>query len=107
MAALGAPTLARLRTRRDEILRLAAEKGARDVRVFGSVVRGEARLDSDVDFLVVFDSGRSVFDLGDLEAELSTLLSREVHIVDLPPIAEMAPYEREVADRIQREAVAL
>jgi predicted nucleotidyltransferase len=77
------------------------------VRVFGSVVRGQARPDSDIDFLVVFDAGRSLFDLGALEAELRDLLEREVHVVDLPPVAEMAPYERDVADRIRREAVVL
>ena len=46
-------------SKREEILRGAAFRGARNVRVFGSVVRGEAQPDSDIDFLVDLDPGRS------------------------------------------------
>ncbi len=66
---------------RDEILRLAARYGATDVRVFGSVARGEARPDSDVDFLVRMEPGRSIFDLAALVAELEALLGRPVDVV--------------------------
>jgi uncharacterized protein len=41
-----------IRVKRDEILRIAAKHGARNIRVFGSVARGEARAESDVDFLI-------------------------------------------------------
>jgi predicted nucleotidyltransferase len=50
----------RLREKRREILRIAAEHGARNVRVFGSVARGEADETSDIDFLVSFQPGRSL-----------------------------------------------
>ena len=53
-----------LEEKRGEILRIAAEHGARDVRVFGSVARGEADRQSDIDFLVELEAGRSLFDLG-------------------------------------------
>jgi predicted nucleotidyltransferase len=59
-----------LEQNRDEILRLAARYGATDVRVFGSVARGEAHEGSDVDFLVRMEPGRSIFDLAALVAEL-------------------------------------
>ena len=48
-----------LKTKREEILRIATKHGARNVRVFGSVAKGEARQDSDVDFLVEMEAGRS------------------------------------------------
>ena len=55
-----------LREKRIEILEIAARQGAHDVRIFGSVARGEASPDSDVDFLVNIESGRSLLDLGAL-----------------------------------------
>ena len=70
-----------LKQKRDEILRLAAQHGARNVRVFGSVVRGEATPSSDVDFLVELESGRSLFDLGGLLVDLQDLLGCEVDVV--------------------------
>ena len=66
---------------RDEILRIAAQHGATNVRVFGSVARGESKEDSDVDFLVRMEPGRSVFDLAALTVDLETLLGREVDVV--------------------------
>ena len=51
-----------LREKRNEILRLAAQHGAYNVRIFGSVARGEAGPESDVDVLVDMDAGRSLFD---------------------------------------------
>ena len=70
-----------LEQNRDEILRLAARYGATDVRVFGSVARGEAHEGRDVDFLVRMEPGRSIFDLAALVAELETLLGRRVDVV--------------------------
>ena len=55
-----------LEKKKEEILRIAARHGARNVRVFGSVARGEARPDSDVDFLVDMEPGRSLLDMGGL-----------------------------------------
>ena len=55
-----------LKTRRSEILAIAKRLGARNVRVFGSVARGEAGPESDIDFIVEMEPGRSLFDLGGL-----------------------------------------
>jgi predicted nucleotidyltransferase len=70
-----------IKERREEILRIAARHGAHNVRVFGSVVRGEARPDSDVDFLVDMDPGRTLLDMGGLLMELREILGREVDVV--------------------------
>jgi predicted nucleotidyltransferase len=63
---------------RDEILEIAAQYGAHNVRIFGSVARGEARPDSDLDLLVDMESGRSLFDLAGLLYDLRKFLNREV-----------------------------
>ncbi len=70
-----------LRAKRNGILRLAEKYGARNVRVFGSVVRGESGPDSDVDFLVDMDPGRSFFDHVALLEDLRALLGRKVDVV--------------------------
>ena len=70
-----------LQTRRDDILSIAARHGARNVRVFGSVARGDAGPESDVDILVDMEPGRSLFDLGGLLYDLQTLLGVEVDVV--------------------------
>jgi predicted nucleotidyltransferase len=88
-------------TQRDEILRLAAKRGARKVRVFGSVVRGEDRPDSDVDFLVEMDPGRTLFDLSGLVLDLKGLLGAPVDVVTE---AGLRPRLR---DRVLAEAVPL
>ncbi len=74
-------TLTLLQSRRNDILSIAARHGARNVRVFGSVARGEARPDSDVDFLVDMEAGRSLFDLGGLLYDLRLLLGVDVDVV--------------------------
>jgi uncharacterized protein len=70
-----------LRDRRDEIVAAAARHGVRNVRVFGSVARGEETAESDVDLLVDLDPGVGMFALGALEVELEELLGREVDVV--------------------------
>jgi uncharacterized protein len=70
-----------LKDQREDILRIAAQHGAHNVRIFGSVARGDARPDSDVDLLVELESGRSLLDLGGLLMDLQTLLGREVDVV--------------------------
>lgn len=55
---------------RDEILQLAAKYGAYNVRIFGSVSRGESDADSDIDFWVEMEPGKTLFDLGGLLMEL-------------------------------------
>ena len=74
-------TLQSLRAKRVEILEIAARHGAGNVRVFGSVVRGEAEPDSDVDFLVdIVDLSRFSWGGGGLLMDLQQLLGREVDV---------------------------
>lgn len=70
-----------LQIQRDDILTIAARHGAHNVRVFGSVARGDARPDSDLDILVDLEPGRSLFDLGGLLYDLQALLGVEVDVV--------------------------
>ncbi len=67
--------------RREEILAIAARHGASNVRLFGSVLRGEERPDSDVDLLVRLEPGRSLFDHSGLKVDLENLLARKVDVV--------------------------
>ena len=87
--------------KREEILSLAAKYGASHVRVFGSVARGTADDDSDIDFLVDLEPGRSLFDLGGLLSELEQLLA---HNVDVITPAGLRPRIRE---HVLEEAVSL
>ncbi len=83
-----------LRSRRREILSAATRHGARDVRVFGSVVRGDDRPDSDIDLLVEVEPGRSLLDIIGLEQELEELLGRRVEVLT---VGGLSPYlEREI-----------
>jgi uncharacterized protein len=90
-----------LQGKRDEILRIAASHGARDVRVFGSLARGEARLDSDIDILVKLDPGRSLLDIIAIKQDLEDLIGCEVDVITE---AAISPYIR---DEVLREAVSL
>lgn len=95
-------TLEDLRTRRrDEILRVAAARGARNIRVFGSVARGENDDNSDVDFLVELEPGRTLFDLSGLLLDLEALLRTPVDVV-----TERGLRPR-IRDRVLAEAVPL
>ncbi len=69
-----------LRSKRARILRIAARHGARKVRVFGSVARGETRRSSDIDFLVELDEDRSLLDHAALIIDLERLLKRPVDV---------------------------
>jgi uncharacterized protein len=86
---------------RAEILRMAAHHGARNVRVFGSVARGETGPESDVDFLVDLDPDRTLMDLGGLLMDLQDLLGRKVDLV-----TEKALHWY-IRDRVLQEAVPL
>ena len=69
-----------LRSKRAEILEIAAQHGARKVRVFRSVARGTARRNSDVDFLVEMEEGRSLLDHAALIRDLERVLKRSVDV---------------------------
>ena len=71
-----------LQDSREEILHLASKYGADNVRIFGSRARGEAGPDSDVDFLVEMEPGRSLLDLGRLLMDLQDLLGCRVDVVE-------------------------
>lgn len=90
-----------LREKRQQILALAEKYGARNVRVFGSVARGEALPDSDIDFLVELEPGRSLFDLGGLLYELQALLGVDVDVVTVNGL------RARIRDRVLREAIPL
>jgi predicted nucleotidyltransferase len=70
-----------LQEKREAILQIAARHGARNIRVFGSVARGEADAQSDIDFLVDLEPGRSLLDLGGLLMDLQDLLGQNVDVV--------------------------
>ena len=90
-----------LEEKREEILRICAKYGARNVRVFGSVARGEADDTSDIDLLVELEPGRSLLDLGGLQYELERVLGHRVDVV-----TERGLKER-VRLRVLKEAVPL
>ncbi|MBF6605165.1 MAG: nucleotidyltransferase family protein [Chloroflexi bacterium] len=70
-----------VKSKREEILRVAAEHGAHNVRVFGSVARGEAGEESDIDLLVDMEPGRSGLEQAGLILDLEALLGRKVDVV--------------------------
>ena len=86
---------------REKILQLANQYGARQVRVFGSVARRQDDDESDIDFLVDMEPGRSLFDLGGLLVDLEKLLNSKVDVV-----TERGLKER-IRDRVVNEAVLL
>jgi predicted nucleotidyltransferase len=90
-----------LRAKRDEILRVATKHGARNVRVFGSVARGEADEESDIDLLVEFEPGRSLLDHAALWLELQDVLGRTVDVVSDRGI------KPRIRNRVLSEAVPL
>jgi len=88
-------------THREAILALASKHGAEHVRLFGSAARGEADDESDIDFLVDMQPGRSLLDLGGLVVELTELLGREVDVVTPRALKER------IRERVMAEAVTL
>lgn len=91
----------RLKEKRQEILRIAAEHGAHNVRVFGSVARGEADENSDIDLLVAFEPGRSLLDHAGLWLDLQELLGCKVDVVSDGGI------KPRIRERVLKEAVPL
>ena len=70
-----------IREKRDAMLEIARRYGAHDIRVFGSVARGDAAENSDLDLIVRFEPGRSLFDHGGLIMDLQDLLGVRVDVV--------------------------
>ena len=90
-----------LRQHRTEILVIARQYHADNIRLFGSVARGDERLDSDIDLLVDFQPGSTLFDQSGLIDALSNKLGRKVDVVSSRAL------NRHLAQRIQQEAVTL
>jgi uncharacterized protein len=90
-----------LHEKREDILRVASKRGAYNIRVFGSVARGEADSKSDIDLLVDLEPGRSLFDLGGLLMDLQDLLGQNVDVV-----TERGLRER-IRARVLKEAIPL
>lgn len=90
-----------IKQKREEILHIAKRYGGRNVRVFGSVARGEADEQSDIDFLVDMEPGRSLLDLGGLLMDLQEALGCNVDIV-----TERGLKPR-IRERVLKEAIEL
>ena len=105
--ALNTPAITDLRDVRDAILRIAADHGASNIRVIGSVARGDAIPESDFDFLVDFDHNARGFAyfgrMDELRITLEQLLGRHVDIVDSGGLKQNA----RIRERILQEAVPL
>lgn len=95
------PGLEELRRRRSEILAVAAAHGASNLRVFGSVARGEQDHDSDLDLIVDLGEDRSLFDLGGLAFDLEELLGCVIDVGLDDSFGEA------IRDQVLAEAVAL
>jgi uncharacterized protein len=87
--------------KREEILRIAAKYEARNVRLFGSRARGDARSDSDVDLLVEMSSGCSLLDVGRLIMDLQDVLGCKVDVV------EPEGLHWYIRDKVLKEAIPL
>ena len=90
-----------LKTRRDEILAIAERHGASNVRIFGSVARGEARFDSDIDLVVEAPEGTSSFGFIRFKRVLEQILGREIDLVDYGGL------KPRLDDDVRRDAVLL
>jgi len=90
-----------LREKRDQILAIARQHGARNVRVFGSIARGEGKRDSDLDVLLELEPGRSLLDIIAIKQDLEDLLNTKV---DVLTEAAVSPYIR---DQVLRQAISL
>jgi predicted nucleotidyltransferase len=86
---------------KEQILRLAASYGARNIRIFGSVARGDSSPASDIDFLVDLDPDRTLMDLGGLLTGLQDILNTQVDV------ATERMLRPGVRDRVLREAIPL
>ena len=90
-----------IKSRREEILEIAEKYGARNVRVFGSVARGEEGPESDVDIIVEMEKGSSLLDIIAIKQDIEELLGRKVDVVTESSIS---PYIR---TEVLKEAVNL
>ena len=90
-----------LKDKRDAIIHLAARYGVERMRIFGSLARGQATPESDIDFLVAFRRGKTLLDLIGFKQDLENLLGQKVDVVSEGGVS---PHLR---NRIFSEAVPL
>jgi uncharacterized protein len=90
-----------LQEKRTEILKIAAQYGASNVRIFGSVARGEATADSDIDFLMDIQAGRSLLNRIALIQDLEDLLDRKVDV------AKPEILHESIREQVLKEAIPL
>jgi uncharacterized protein len=101
LARLSGPVGRRVRRHRHDLIAAAAAHGVQNLRVFGSVARGEDRPDSDVDLLADLPPGLSLFGLGRAEADLGAIIGTRVELI---PAQDLKPAVRA---RVERDLVAL
>ena len=94
-------SVSQLKNKRDEIIKIAASHGARNLRVFGSRARGEASSKSDLDLLINLEPGRSLLDLIAIKQDLEDLLGCAVDVVTEDAVS---PHIR---DQVLQDAVSL
>ena len=87
--------------KRNKILVLAGRFGIKDIRIFGSVARHEAREESDIDFLVEFPSGTSLLTHAAFQRELAELLGRDIDVASVHGLKE------QIRHSVMQEAVPL
>ncbi|MGE0087119.1 MAG: nucleotidyltransferase family protein [Desulfococcaceae bacterium] len=90
-----------LKEKREDILRIAGQHGAYDVRIFGSAARGESDSESDADFLVRFQPGTTLLKYAALVRKLESLLGFKVDIVT------EARLRKQMRDQVMKDAVPL
>ncbi len=90
-----------IKSKRDEILDIAQKHGAKNIRIFGSMARGEEGTESDLDIIVEMEKGSSLLDIIAIKQDIEDLLGRKVDVVTE---ASISPYIR---DTVLKEAVNL
>jgi predicted nucleotidyltransferase len=90
-----------IKAHRQEILDIAKKYGASNIRIFGSVARGEAGPESDYDFLIELEPDRSAFEIGGLLMDLQDLLGAKVDIVTDKGL------NKHIRDKVLKEAIAV
>ena len=101
LSRLSGPVGRQVRRKRRDLVAAAAAHGVINLRVFGSVARGEDRPDSDVDLLVDLPPGMGLLGLGRVQAELEAILGTKI---DLVPASDLKPAVRA---RTEHDLVAL